>query len=148
MNDRFATILLSAAVAASCSAGWCATPPPPAAQTPLAPLAPSPDAPLEPSLRNEVDRALELADVWLAAPVPDPQPKPAPGSSGSAQKQSADEVFALQGLSRQAKALKLVGAQRVRQGTGWWEDPRPADTPGRLSDADATILAVSVLRKL
>ena len=143
MNDRFATILLSAAVAAACSAGWCATPPPPAVQTPLAPLAPSPDAPLEPSLRNEVDRALELAEAWLAAPGDDQPAKERPGP-----KPSAEEVFGLSGLSRNEKALRLVSSQRVEKGTGYWTDPRPENTPGRLSQQEATALAVSALRKL
>ena len=120
-----------------------AVPPPVAPATPLAPLTPSPEAPLEPSVRNEVDRALELADAWMAAPDPgrkDASPQPPEAD--------AKEVFGLDGLSRSAVAVKLVGLQRVAQGTGYWTDPRPESVTNRVTDAVATSLAAGVLRRL
>lgn len=113
----------------------------------IAPLSHSPDGPLEESVRNEVERALELADAWLAAPDPRGAARRADASAG-AHSVSAAEVFGLDGLDRTATALKLVSTQRVSAGTGYWTDPRPETVTNRVDDAAATRLAAGVLRNL
>lgn len=140
--------MAAAALAASAADAADAKPKPkPKPPVRLEPLAPSPDAPLEESVRNETERALELAEAWLAAPGAEGAGKNA-DSGKTHPAPSAEAVFGLKGLNRTEKAVKLVSLQRVSHGAGHWEDPRPGKTPGRLSATEATLLAVAVLRSL
>jgi len=81
---------------------------------------PQEDGPLEMSVQNEVDRAIELGEAWLAAH---------PGTNTV-----TGDVFGTNGLSRAAAAVRLVSLQRAE---GWWTTP---------TNAAPTRLAVDILK--
>ncbi len=65
---------------------------------------PQPEAPLEPSVQNEVDRAIGIAERWLA-------------SHACTNAVPAADIFRTNGLTRCEKAIRLVSMQRSG---GWW----------------------------
>jgi len=89
---------------------------------------PQAEGPLEPSIQNEVDHAIDRGEAWLVR-----QRLPAPATN---RVETACDLFATNGLTREKIALKLISAQR---GEGWWVTS---------TNAAPTRLAVTILKGL
>lgn len=101
---------------------------------------PNPDGPLEPSVQNEVDRACDLGDRWLAAD--------ARRAAETNRVPAALDLFATNGVLREAVARRLVSSQHVADGLGHWADPRPASVTNRVGDVATTRCALEILKGL
>ena len=81
---------------------------------------PQEEGPLEPSVQHEVDHAVDRAERWLAAYARTAAPAAAAVATNAAPVAVPGDLFATNGLSRGAVALKLVSSQK---GAGWWLTP-------------------------
>ena len=95
--------------------------------------------PLEPSLQNEVDHAIDLAELWLAKHAPTNRTAAATNVCPRVALRGYDgarELFATNGLSHAQIALRFISGQK---GAGWWVTS---------TNALPTRLAVDILKGL